>query len=289
LLPIFEDKRYIRVNGKPLFLVYRTENIPDPARTAEIWREEARRAGIGELYLCRVESIGKCDPQAINFDAALEFAPDWWNKGPQLKADSELLEHAGGGVKEVCDNNFVHSYQALADTMMAKAIPAYKWFRCVTPSWDNWARRTRGANIFIDSTPEKYQSWLSRAINNSNARLLGEERIVFINAWNEWAEGNHLEPDQKFGHGYLEATRQALAESQLEADSRRVGASDDVRIGQLMSQLVNHKHQLNVLQGRVVQRDRQIADMLESTSWRLTTPVRWAKQQLIHLKKLFLK
>lgn len=280
LMPIFEDKRYMRVNGKPLFLVYRTENIPNPARTAEIWREEARKAGIGELYLCRVESIGKCDPKAINFDAALEFAPDWWNKGPQLKADSELLAQAGDGVKEVCDNNFVHSYPALADTMMAKAIPDYKWFRCVTPGWDNWARRTKGANIYINSTPEKYQSWLSRAISNSNGRLLGEERIVFINAWNEWAEGNHLEPDQKFGHAYLEATRQAPSDSQLAADLRRVGASGDVRMSQLMSQLVTYKHQLNESQGR-------IEEMLNSTSWRSTVPLRWAKLKLLYLKKMF--
>lgn len=287
LLPIFADKRYIRINGKPLLLVYRTEDMSNPARTADIWREEARKAGTGELYLCRVESMGSCDPKTINFDAAVEFAPDWWNKGPQLKADSELFEQGNANIKTLCDNNFVHAYQGLVDTMMAKAIPAYKWFRCVTPCWDNWARRTKGANIFVDSSPQKYQSWLSRAINNCNARLLGEERIVFINAWNEWAEGNHLEPDLKFGHGYLEATWQALSESQLAADSRRVGASDDVRIGQLTSQLVNYKYQLNELHARVAQRDLQIEDMLNSTSWRVSVPVRWLKQHVIDFKKFF--
>ena len=73
LLPVFEDKRYIRVNGKPLFLVYRTDSIPDPARTAEIWREEARQAGVGELYLCRVESFVKSDPHEIGFDAGVSL------------------------------------------------------------------------------------------------------------------------------------------------------------------------------------------------------------------------
>ncbi len=290
LLPIFEDKRYTRVNGKPLFLVYRTENIPNPARTAEIWRAEARKAGIGELYLCRVESMGKCDPGDIGFDAAVEFAPDWWNKGPRLKAGSEPFAQAEGGLANgdlagFCDNNYVHSYQGMADTMMAKAIPVYKWFRCVTPGWDNWARRRKGASIFLDSTPEKYQAWLTRAIDSTSTRLLGEERIVFVNAWNEWAEGNHLEPDQKFGHAYLEATRQALEKSQLAADSRRVGASDDVRMGQLMSQLVNHKHRLHELEGQVLLRDQQIEELLSSTSWRMTVPIRWAKQQLLDLKK----
>ncbi len=285
LLPIFEDKRYIRVNGKPLFLVYRTENIPEPARMAEIWREEARKAGVGELHLARVESIGKCDPQDINFDTAVEFAPDWQHKGAQLSADSELFSQAESDLGEVCDNNYVHTYESLADTMMAKEIPAYKWFRCVTPSWDNWARRKKGANIFLGSTAEKYRDWLFNAIDITNARLLGEERIVFINAWNEWAEGNHLEPDKKFGRAYLEATKQALEESQLAADSRRVGASDNVRMGQLMSQLVNYKYQLNVLEGQVTKGDQQIEEMLRSTSWRATIPLRWLKWRLRFLRK----
>jgi len=287
LLPVFEDPRYIRINGKPLFLVYRTEDMPNPARTAEIWREEARKAGIGELCLCRVESMGKCDPKDINFDMALEFAPDWWNKGPQLKADSDLFAQPGGSLRKICDNNFVHAYQSLVDTMMAKEIPGYKWLRCVTPSWDNTARRKDGANIFLDSTPEKYKLWLARAIANTNARLLGDERIIFVNAWNEWAEGCHLEPDQKSGHAYLAATRQALDESQVAADSRRVGVSDDVRIGQLMSQLVNYKYQLNEMEGRVAQRNLEIKDMLNSTSWRATVPLRWTKLKLLGLKKLF--
>ncbi len=287
LLPVFEDPRYIRINGKPLFLVYRTENLPDAARTAEIWRAEARTAGLGELHLCRVESMDKGDPVAINFDSALEFAPDWWNKGPRLQADAELLAGAEGAVADVCANNFVHSYQALSDTMMAKAIPPYKWLRCVMPSWDNWARRTQGASIFLGSTPEKYQAWLGRAIANTDGRLLGEERLVFINAWNEWAEGNHLEPDQKFGHGYLEATRKALEDSQRAAGSRHAGASDEVRIGRLHSQVVNLKYRVNELQAQVDVRDQQLQEILASTSWRASAPVRWAKQAVLDLKKRF--
>lgn len=285
LLPVFEDKRYLRVNGKPLFLVYRTENIPNPARMAEIWRQEARKAGIGDLYLCRVESIGTCDPHDINFDAALEFAPDWKNTGPRLMADSQQLSQAGRDLTPDCENNYIYSYQALTDTMMAKEIPGYKWFRCVTPSWDNWARRKKGANIYLGSTPQKYKAWLSRAIDITNARLFGEERIVFVNAWNEWAEGNYLEPDQRFGHAYLEATKQALAESQLAAVSRRVGTSGDVRMGQLMRQLTNYKYQLNVLEGQVAQRGQRIKELLNSTSWQATVPLRWTKQQLLDLKK----
>lgn len=287
LLPVFEDKRYIRVNGRPLFLVYRTQNMPAPGRSAEIWREEARKAGLGEIYLCRVEGKFNDDPRDINFDAAIEFAPDWWNKGPQLTPNSNLLPEADREVKTVCKDHYVHDYQAMVDTMMAKANPPYKWFRCVTPSWDNRARRKKGANIFVGATPDGYRSWLRRAIENTNDRLLGEERIVFLNAWNEWAEGCHLEPDEEFGHAWLEATQAAAKDSEKSMNARRPGASDDVRIGRLQSELINYKFRLNELEGQVAQRDQAIKDMLASTSWRVSTPVRWGKQLLLNIRNRF--
>lgn len=216
LLRFFQDKRYIRINGKPLFLVYRTENMPDPSRTAEIWREEARSAGAGEIYLMRVESIGKCDPTEINFDAAMEFAPDWWNMGervatyPRHDAESEVdfLRYS-----QFHAENYVHQYDSLVENMIDKPVPDYKWMRCVTPSWDNTARRKEGAHVFLNSTPEEYQRWLESTIAFAKERLVGDENLVFINAWNEWAEGNHLEPDQKYGRRYLEATRAAIQSS----------------------------------------------------------------------------
>ena len=152
LFRIFEDKRYIRINGKPLFLVYRTENIPDPGRTAEVWREEARKAGIGELYLVRVESIGQTDPRLIDFDASVEFAPDWNNRGPRITANDLNLDKwlvRTGKIDELCEKNYLHYYDELASRMMNKPVPDYTWFRCVTPSWDNSARRQEGAHIFL--------------------------------------------------------------------------------------------------------------------------------------------
>lgn len=289
LLPFLKDDRYIRINGKLFLLIYRTENLPDPARTAEIWREEVNKAGLGELFLCRVESFSKCVPGEIGFDAAVEFAPDWANTGPALEADSEQLELAKEEAEKVCRDHFLYTYQSLADTMMAKQTPPYKWFRCVTPSWDNTARRKKGAYIFNGSSPEKYQSWLTRAIEQSNQCLFGEERIVFINAWNEWAEGNHLEPDKEFGTGYLEATKKALELDRLAFGSGRSGSVADARIRQMASQLANYKHNNLVLEEMLEQRDQQIEDMLNSTSWRMAAPVRWAKRRLLGLKKLFTK
>ena len=93
--------------------------------------------------------------------------------------------------------------------MLEKFRPPYKRFRCVTPSFDNSARRARNATIFHGSTPALYERWLRGAIEDTQDTFEGDERIVFVNAWNEWAEGNHLEPDQRWGRAYLDATARA--------------------------------------------------------------------------------
>jgi lipopolysaccharide biosynthesis protein len=219
LFPVFEDPRYIRVTGKPLFLVYRTEWLPDPRTTTEIWREEAARAGIGELYLLRVESLNSSglDPVALGFDGAVEFAPDWQRRGRIIRGRASalraLLDRGGLTMHtyRVQQENYISTYDDLIAEMLAKPVPPYRWFRGVTPSWDNTARRRSGANIFIGSEPGKYQGWLERALAYTQGRFESAERLVFLNAWNEWGEGCHLEPDIRFGRQYLEATRQALA------------------------------------------------------------------------------
>ena len=93
--------------------------------------------------------------------------------------------------------------------MLHKSVTPYKRFPCVTPSWDNSPRRERDSVIFIDSTPELYGEWLQGAIEKLNSGN-GQENLIFINAWNEWGEGNHLEPDKRNDTGYLEATKRVL-------------------------------------------------------------------------------
>ena len=213
LLPALRDPRYIRVCDRPILLVYRTELLPHPSRTAEIWREEARLGGVGELYLARVESFKTgVDPVSIGFDAAVEFAPDWqkMGRGKHRGAVGGLLG-ATGLVERGFLENRVTEYDELVRRMLAKTDPPFQHYRCVTPGFDNSPRRAREAAIFANSSPDMYGSWLAQTIDQTRRRFANaEERIVFINAWNEWGEGNYLEPDQKWGHAYLEATRRAL-------------------------------------------------------------------------------
>jgi lipopolysaccharide biosynthesis protein len=207
----FADKRYIRVDGKPLFLVYRASNLPEPRRTTDIWRAEAARLGVGELFLCHVESswLDQVQPIARGFDAAVEFAPDWRELGPLLARDREARWRRRLNLSSPYLDNNVYSYQTLAARMLAKPQPDYLRFPCVTPSWDNSARRNTGATILIDSTPENYRQWLSTVLRRIGHKP-AEHHVCFINAWNEWAEGNHLEPCQRWGRAYLEATRSVL-------------------------------------------------------------------------------
>jgi lipopolysaccharide biosynthesis protein len=211
----FSDRRYIRVAGRPLFLVYRVSSLPEPRRTADLWRDEAVRLGIGELFLCAVESFesehGACT--AWGFDAAVEFAPDWTQLGPvEGRGRLHRLARRFGQAAGYFENQ-IHSYPQLVSNMLAKTTPAYLRFPGVTPGWDNTARRKTAAVILHDSTPWEYEHWLATTLRRLQNRPL-EQRICFVNAWNEWAEGNHLEPCQRWGRAYLEATRRALASVQ---------------------------------------------------------------------------
>jgi lipopolysaccharide biosynthesis protein len=209
LIPALRDERYIRIGNKPLLLIYRTELLPNPARTAAIWRESAKWHGVGDLYLARVESYrSDIDPKTIGFDAAVEFAPDWqtiW-----AHTNSNYLAGYIGKVNAFRRQYRVFEYSALAEAMQQKNEPHFTWFRAITPSWDNSSRRKQHPVIFHRSTPEIYESWLRSLIAFTAKRNNPDERVIFINAWNEWAEGNHLEPDQRWGHLYLKATHRAL-------------------------------------------------------------------------------
>ena len=212
LINVFRDRRCIRIDGRPLFLVYRTPMLPDPLRTTSIWREEARRHGVGEIYLLSVESLAKerRDPRETGFDGAVEFQPDWWNLGrPMRRGRFWTWATRLGLANGTYQVNNVYPYRSVVRNMLRKAAPPYTRFPCVTPSWDNTARRKQDATILKDATPEAYGEWL-KAVMDRFEPPSAEENLIFVNAWNEWGEGNHLEPDQKWGRAYLEATRKAI-------------------------------------------------------------------------------
>lgn len=206
---IFKDKRYICVDGKPVFIVYRPALFPDIKRTVETWREVCRRNGTGELYLMYMQSFGeKRTPEEMGFDAAVEFQPDFSNLGSPIKVSSGNIFSKPEAEKR---NDKVFTYDTIVQNMLNKPAAPFKRYPSVFPMWDNSARRKSEATIVHDSTPEKYGKWL-RAVVSKFKPFSDGENFIFINAWNEWAEGNHIEPCRKWGRGYLEETAGALGE-----------------------------------------------------------------------------
>ncbi|WP_454876734.1 glycoside hydrolase family 99-like domain-containing protein [Pseudomonas farris] len=196
-----KDDRYIRVDGKPLLIVYRPSLLPSALETSQRWREWFRENGVGEIYLAYTQSFEVEDPRTYGFNAAIEFPPN--NSAPpnitsQVKASSSF-----GGT--------VYDWSVFLKRSQNYKKTAYRLFRSVCPSWDNTARRKSGGTVFLNSTPNAYQAWLENAVAETCQQSgTADERLVFVNAWNEWAEGAHLEPDAKYGYAWLDATRRAL-------------------------------------------------------------------------------
>jgi len=210
MAPLMARPNYIRVDGRPLLVIYRPGLLPDAAVWAKAWRETARTLGLGEIYLAFVETFDVAgtypDPAALGFDAAIEFPP--MGAAQPINLPGPLQNRAFKGV--------VSDYRELVRHFLKAPTPGHTRFRGVAPSWDNTARRQDNAYVFHHASPGAFQAWTEAMLAETRRQNFGDERIVFINAWNEWAEGAHLEPDVRFGHGWLEALRNAAEADLLE-------------------------------------------------------------------------
>jgi lipopolysaccharide biosynthesis protein len=204
IAPALQDRRYIRFNGRPILIVYRVSLLPDAHATAQRWREYCRAEGIGELYLVAARSFGIKDPRAYGFDASLEFPPHEVN--PRiLNDDVEFLNPDFEGN--------VYSYNEMVDSYLAIDSNDYPIIKTVCPGWDNEARKPGRGDIFFGSNPDTYARWLRGARDWTLKKCASNSKhppFVFVNAWNEWAEGAHLEPDRKYGYANLHVTANSL-------------------------------------------------------------------------------
>ena len=211
LIRYFRHQNYIRINGKPLLLIYRIGLFPNIRRTVDRWREQCQKEGIGEVYLAMVESFEHAsandDPRIYGFDASVEYPPH--HMSAPIEAPGPMFNSAYVGL--------VNDYREIVRRYLQKEPPSYTQFRGVMPDWDNTARKQNRGHIFHYADPDTYQTWLRAIIEQTRERHIGDERIVFVNAWNEWAEGAYLEPDRKYGFAYLEATKSAIKQAGVKA------------------------------------------------------------------------
>lgn len=213
LLTYFKDDRYIKVNGKPIFIVYRPNLFPDINKTINLWKETVKKAGFPDLYIGFARKSSQEDfPEC--FDFAFEFQPSFSDTPKVSKAG--LLKR----IKIKCakilglhkqPNMIINDYQAYSNHQM-RQVYNQKVFPGITPMWDNSARKKNFPFILHQSSPEKYKNWLQHIKNNYPWDKVPEP-FLFINAWNEWAEGNHLEPCQKWSLDYLKATQEVLKQN----------------------------------------------------------------------------
>lgn len=203
IAPALRDERYIRINDRPLLIIYRPRLFPNVNETVERWREFCHRERIGELYLAMMQTSfeGERDPAVFGFDAAIEYPPHNLNLTNLANKIKTFDPGFAGGI---------YDYAEMAECVSQKPVTPYKLFRGLMPEWDCTPRR-KNPDIFINCSPAKYQQLLEKQINFTRNSTNLDEKFIFINAWNEWAEGAQLEPDRKYGYAYLNASFRALS------------------------------------------------------------------------------
>ena len=192
-----QDPRYIKIDERPLLTIYRPTDFPDPKKSLRKLRDLAQSHGFPDLHINVVEAFGLTDPRGIGADSLLEFPPHG------------LAEHSRTSDPVAISTSFsgaVFDYEAAVDHCIKKDCKPFTYLRGVMPSWDNTARRGDAASLFVKTSIHAYSRWLRSSLAWSREN---DSPILFINAWNEWGEGAHLEPDLKNRTAFLEATKAA--------------------------------------------------------------------------------
>jgi lipopolysaccharide biosynthesis protein/2-polyprenyl-3-methyl-5-hydroxy-6-metoxy-1,4-benzoquinol methylase len=242
------DSRYIKVQNKPLVLVYRPKLLPSAKATALRWREWCLANGIGEIYLAYTQSFESVDPADYGFDAAIEFPPN--NSSPPDITDVVAD-------KAVDFTGKIYDWRIFVERSQKYTQPAYTLYRSVCPAWDNTARRKNNSIIFANHSPALFQRWTENAIDTTvNTFAAKDDRLVFVNAWNEWGEGAHLEPDGKYGYGNLRAIRNAQI-----AQSKKV--LDVGNVNQQKIALVIHAYYIDIFEEIIQSIDANVKSMVD--------------------------
>jgi lipopolysaccharide biosynthesis protein len=238
--PFLRDPRYIRVDGAPLLVVYRPQNLRNPRRSSQVWREYCRQGGIGPIHLCAALTHGNFDYLQFGFDSGVEFPPHNLRIG-NINAGIDFYDPFVGNVIDFRD--------------LARSYLQYRYqgrvFKTVFPSWDNTARTGSRALIVLHATPENYEWWLAKTVEQTREGQAEGDQLVFINAWNEWAEGCHLEPDRRYGRAFLEATlrvKQGISPAgELTADVSLKQGEGRRTLGGDLSELLRYHSTRNIM------------------------------------------
>jgi len=303
LLDVFADERYVKIDGKPILMIYKTHLFPDIRRSTDLWRDEVVKHGFPDLFLVMVDDWTSDPPvpREMGFDASYEIPSNIVQEECLIK-DHEALDVVEGFTGRIVD------YQKFASYHMGRPTPIYKRFRTVMAPWDNTSRYGSTAMVQINHQNDSYKLWLTNALLSTYENFPAQERIVFLHSWNEWCEGTYVEPDGKTGRRLLEETRQAVADVRTLISQGLTGKSllDQAKLYRalqykeegalrtfqaLRQQNMYIYRDLGTLHSRIEERARAereaiYASVYASTSWRVTKPLRVLSRVIARLAKL---
>ncbi len=194
------DKRYIKIDGKPVIMIYNPTAIPNFSELVENWRKYAREEGIGEIYI-----MSKCDlfnqehKYTEYVDAEFDFPP-------------QGVGHAATKITGLPSSKIFNYEQIVNDIehLYREHFPLKSFYYTVTMGWDNSARRKEEFTVYYNYSLKSYYKWLRIIIEETRRRNPLDKRFMFVNAWNEWAEGTYLEPDEKYGYANINTLSKAI-------------------------------------------------------------------------------
>jgi glycosyltransferase involved in cell wall biosynthesis len=200
----FADPRYIRIDGRPLFMLYRPGIVPAAKASIERWRSIFKSRFNENPIIVMAQAFGDNNPQPFGLDGAIEFPPH------KLTQHMPPINHR----LTILDPEFTgkaYQYEDVMSQSLDEPEPSFPLIKTIVPSWDNDPRRQGTGLTITGSTPALYEAWLTRLVERAVRTPFFNEPIVCVNAWNEWCEGAYLEPDLHFGSAYLNATGRAVA------------------------------------------------------------------------------
>lgn len=210
VLDAFRDRRYLKVNGKVLFFVYNPRGLPDAAVFIELWRRLAEKEGLKGIHFIGATHLEE-EPIYEGFDGSTQLAP-FECLPRKLNLKQRLLNLILK--RESIKLRRKHSYKELVDYLDSKKLWKNE-YPLVMPNWDNTPRSGINGSVLVNSTPDLFKRMLHNALQKIAHIQNQDERIIFVESWNEWAEGNYLEPDIQYGHAYLQVVKEVLSESKI--------------------------------------------------------------------------
>lgn len=219
LLPFFKDSRYIKYDGKPLFIIYAPSHFDGFPKMLKLWDEWAKAEGLEGLTFVHQDSMYDHHNESGGnmYQYGIEFQMSKAVKEYTAKSWSFKTERVLNRIADVlpflrCKATTMHySYDAIWDIILKTRPNDETWFPGAFVDWDNTPRRKNRGQVCTDVTPEKFRKYLSLQIKNAKENY--HKDILFMFAWNEWGESGYLEPDEKYGYQMLEAVRDSLLDN----------------------------------------------------------------------------